>query len=67
MKFSDLKVGDVLVKGNQERLFRGFDGLFVAYQTKTDIKRKRVSGVPPSDFIVWMTGAKLKSETEGAE
>jgi len=67
MNINELNVGDVLVKGNHERLFRGFDGLFVAYQTKTDIKRNRVSGVPPSDFAMWMTGAKLKSEKEDTE
>lgn len=66
MKISELKVGDVLVKGNHERLFRGFDGHFVAYQTKTDIRRKRVTGVPPFVFAEWMNGAKLKEEMESS-
>ncbi|WP_342505891.1 hypothetical protein [Sporosarcina sp. FSL K6-2383] len=64
MKMSKLNVGDVFVKGNNERLFRGLssDGIIVFYQTKTDIRRKRVTGVRIDVFEEWLDGAKLKEE-----
>ncbi|WP_342510536.1 hypothetical protein MKY34_11165 [Sporosarcina sp. FSL K6-1522] len=64
MNVTELNVGDVLVKGNHERLFRGLtvDRIMVAYQSKTDIRRKRVTIVRVDVFEEWLNGAKLKSE-----
>lgn len=62
MIITKLNVGDVLVKGNHERLFRGLsaDYIMVFYQTKTDIRRKRITGVRVDDFEDWLNGARLK-------
>lgn len=62
MKVNELTVGDVLVRGNRERLFRGFDGLFVVYQTKSDIRMNLVTGVRIDEFEKWLDGAKLREE-----
>lgn len=64
MKLSELKIGDVLIKGNRERLFRGCDAFMVAYQTKTDIRNKRITGIPIADFEAWLKGAELKERRE---
>ena len=61
MKVTGLNAGDVLVKGNHERLFGGLDGTMVAYQTKTDIRRKMVMIVRVDIFEEWLDGAQLKS------
>lgn len=62
MKVHELTAGDVLVKGRYERLFRGLDRMMVAYQTKTDIRKNRITIVRRNIFEDWMVGAKLKSE-----
>lgn len=67
MKIMELKPGDVLVRGNQERLIRGIDSRFVIYQSKTDIRRKRVTGIPHSVFAEWMSDAEYKEKVEVSE
>lgn len=62
LRIADLKPGDVVVKGNHERIVKGFDGIIVVYQSKTDIRKNRVTGVRIDVFAKWLDGAKMKNE-----
>ena len=62
LRITDLKSGEVVGKGNHERLVSGFDGIIVVYQTKTDIRRNKVTDVRVDIFEKWLEGAEIKSE-----
>lgn len=59
----ELKQGDVLM-GTRRRLFRGSDATMAMFQTKTDIRKNQVTGIPTVDFEAWLKGASLKEGHE---
>ena len=58
----NLKVGDVLKKGNRRRIFLGIQGIFVFYTTPSS--KKATIGENIQTFLKWMKKAELETKVD---